>query len=151
MKNILNFLLMMRRSFLGNSLAKAWHLLAPSFSIPRTVWGLTFYFDFRDNPIWWWSSADRIEHCEAVLDMLPTFKGTIWDVGSNVGVVAVRSAALGHHVVAFDISRKALDLLRKSAIKNNLKIETVNRAFSTHSWTERAICSFISARVIAWS
>ena len=56
-------------------------------------------------------------------------------------------------MTAFDISRKALDLLRKSAIKNNLTIETVNRAFSTHSFsykppksadTENAVHSSVS-------
>jgi len=92
------------------------------------------YFDFRDNAVWWARSTDKIERDEAVFDFLPSFKGTIWDVGSNVGIVSLRAASLGHRVIAFDISRKALALLEASAKANGLSITTVPRAFSTRSF-----------------
>jgi len=93
------------------------------------------YFDFRDNAVWWARSADKIERDEAVFDFLTSFKGTVWDVGSNVGIVSLRPGSLGHRVVAFDISRKALGLLEASARANGLSITTVQRAFSTRSFS----------------
>jgi len=92
-------------------------------------------FDFRDNAVWWARSSDKIERDEKVFDFLTSFKGTIWDVGSNVGIVSLRAASLGHRVIAFDISRKALGLLEASARKNGLSITTVPRAFSTRSFS----------------
>ncbi len=123
-----------RRTALGSILAKMWHRSAPSVPIRRKVFGLTMYFDFRDNAVWWARSADKIERDEAVFDFLTSFKGTIWDVGSNVGIVSLRAASLGHRVIAFDASRKALGLLEAGARANGLHIATVPHAFSTRSF-----------------
>ena len=98
------------------------------------MFGLTMYFDFKDNAIWWASDAAKLEQDEKAWDLLKTFKGTVWDVGSNVGLFSLRAAALGHKVIAFDISGKALNLLQSSARANNLTITTVKRAFSTKSF-----------------
>src|SRR6266853_2047429 len=124
-----------RRSKLGTSLARFWHRFAPAFKVRKKVFGLTVYLDFRDNAVWWARSADKIERDEAVFDFLTSFKGTVWDVGSNVCIVSLRAASLGHRVVAFDISRKALGLLEASARANGLSITTVQRAFSTRSFS----------------
>ena len=124
-----------RRSKLGTSLARFWHRFAPAFKVRKKVFGLTVYLDFRDNAVWWARSADKIERDEAVFDFLTSFKGTVWDVGSNVGIVSLRAGSLGHRVVAFDISRKALGLLEASARANGLSITTVQRAFSTRSFS----------------
>jgi len=124
-----------RRSKLGTSFARLWHRFAPAFKVRKKVFGLTVYLDFRDNAVWWARSADQIERDEKVFDFLTSFKGTIWDVGSNVGIVSLRAASLGHRVIAFDISRKALGLLEASARANGLNITTVPRAFSTRSFS----------------
>src|SRR2546425_217422 len=123
-----------RRSKLGTSFARLWHRFAPAFKVRKKVFGLTVYLDFRDNAVWWARSTDQIERDEKVFDFLASFKGTIWDVGSNVGIVSLRAASLGHRVIAFDISRKALALLEASARANGLSITTVPRAFSTRSF-----------------
>jgi FkbM family methyltransferase len=134
MRFVFELIAAIRRTAFGAVIARLWHRCAPSFPFPRKVFGLTMYFDFRDNAVWWARSADRIERDEAVFDFLPSFKGTIWDVGSNVGIVSLRAASLGHRVIAFDISRKALGLLEASARANGLNITTVPRAFSTRSF-----------------
>ena len=124
----------MRTTAFGAALAKAWHRWAPSFKVKKRVFGLTMYFDFKDNAIWWASDAAKLEQDEKAWDLLKTFKGTVWDVGSNVGLFSLRAASLGHKVIAFDISGKALNLLQSSARANNLNITTVKRAFSTRSF-----------------
>lgn len=99
------------------------------------MFGLTMFFDFRDNPVWWTKRREELEHTEKVFELLTSFKkGTVWDVGANVGLFALRATSLGHRVVAFDISGKALDLLQRSAKTNGFTITTVKRAFSTHSF-----------------
>jgi FkbM family methyltransferase len=135
MKLSFDLIASVRRTALGSILAKMWHRSAPSVRVRRKVFGLTMYFDFRDNAVWWARSADKIEREEAVFDFLTSFKGTVWDVGSNVGIVSLRAASLGHRVIAFDISRKALGLLEASARANGLNITTVPRAFSTRSFS----------------
>ena len=134
MNPIFKSLEFIRHSPVGGGLARFWHCCAPSFKVRKTVFGLKMYFDFRDNAIWWARSADKLEKDETIFDFLNHFKGNFWDVGSNVGIVALRAAALGHRVTAFDISGKALGLLAHSAKQNGLNITTVNRAFSTRSF-----------------
>src|SRR5438445_7260664 len=134
MRFVFELIAAIRRTAVGAVLARLWHRCAPSFRVRRQVFGLTMYFDFRDNAVWWTLSADKIERDEAIFDFLTSFKGTIWDVGSNVGIVSLRAASLGHRVIAFDISRKALGLLEASAKANGLSITTVPRAFSTRSF-----------------
>jgi len=118
----------------GARLARAWHRYAPSFRVRRKVYGLTMYFDFRDNAVWWTRDAKTLEEADESWEMLTRFKGTVWDVGSNVGIFALRAASLGHKVIAFDISKRALDLLASSARANGLTVTTDNRAFSTRSF-----------------
>ena len=118
----------------GARLARAWHRYAPSFRVRRKVYGLTMYFDFRDNAVWWTRDAKTLEEADESWEMLTRFKGTVWDVRSNVGIFALRAASLGHKVIAFDISKRALDLLASGARANGLTVTTVNRAFSTRSF-----------------
>jgi len=122
----------------GARLARAWHRYAPSFRVRRKVYGLTMYFDFRDNAVWWTRDAKTLEDADESWEMLTRFKGTVWDVGSNVGIFALRAASLGHKVIAFDISKRALDLLSSGARANGLTVTTVNRAFSTRSFRYEA-------------
>src|SRR4030095_8682039 len=98
MKLLFQALGRMRTTALGAALAKAWHRWAPSFKVRKRVFGLTMYFDFKDNAIWWASDAAKLEQDEKAWDLLKTFKGTVWDVGSNVGLFSLRAAALGHKV-----------------------------------------------------
>ena len=123
-----------RATSAGARVARAWHRFAPSFKVRRKVYGLTMYFDFRDNAVWWTRDAKTLEQADESWELLTRFKGTVWDVGSNVGIFALRAASLGHSVIAFDISRRALELLDLSAKANGLNVTTVSRAFSTRSF-----------------
>lgn len=123
---------------MGAQIARGWHRFAPSFKVRRKVYGLTMYFDFRDNAVWWTRDAKTLEEADESWNILTKFKGTVWDVGSNVGIFALRAAALGHKVIAFDISKRALQLLELSARANDLGVTTVNRAFSTRSFRYEA-------------
>jgi FkbM family methyltransferase len=123
-----------RATPIGAKVARGWHRYAPSFKVRRKVYGLTMYFDFRDNAVWWTRDAKTLEEADESWEILTRFKGTVWDVGSNVGIFALRAASLGHQVIAFDISRRALELLALSAKANEMNITTVNRAFSTRSF-----------------
>ena len=123
-----------RATSAGARVARAWHRFAPSFKVRRKVYGLTMYFDFRDNAVWWTRDAKTLEQADESWELLTRFKGTVWDVGSNVGIFALRAASLGHNVVAFDISKRALELLALSTRANGLNVTTVNRAFSTRSF-----------------
>ena len=123
-----------RATSAGARVARAWHRYAPSFKVKRKVYGLTMYFDFRDNAVWWTRDARTLELADESWELLTRFKGTVWDVGSNVGIFALRAASLGHNVIAFDISKRALQLLELSARANGLTVATVDRAFSTRSF-----------------
>ena len=86
--------------------------------------------DLRDSLIYWAVDAKQIEETEGFDRMLEGIQGKVWDVGCNIGLFSLYAAAKGNQVVAFDISEKALALLRKSAQRNSLNIITVDRAFS---------------------
>jgi FkbM family methyltransferase len=124
-----------RATSVGATAARLWHRHAPSFKVRRRVFGLTMYFDFRDNAVWWTKDAKKLEGEDRSWEILTHFKGTVWDVGANVGIFALRAASLGHRVIAFEISKKALNLLNLSAKANKLDIITVHRAFSIRSFS----------------
>ncbi len=126
---------------IGKYGARLWHQYGPSISIPRKIYGLKVYFDLRDNIAYVLSSTVRLETGEPMFNMLSSFEGMVWDVGSNVGMFSLRAASLGHKVISFDISKKALELLELGARKNKLKVVVVEGAFSTKTFSYEAITS----------
>jgi FkbM family methyltransferase len=75
---------------------------------------------------------------EPIFDVIPKPPGRIWDVGSNVGIFSLKAAQMGHAVVAFDISGKALRLLKRAADSNRFSVTAVPRAFSVETFSYRA-------------
>ena len=123
------------------SAARVWHKWFPSFAIPRKIHGLKIYFDFRDNPAYIASSAERLQ-CSPEFEIIASFAGKmIWDIGCNVGLFSLYASSLGCPVISFDISSKALRLFERSAAKNRLSCQTVNRAFSTRTFLYKAPAS----------
>jgi FkbM family methyltransferase len=123
-------------SGISDFLKKVWYRCAPSFPIPRTVYGKTIYFDLRDNPAYVFSST--LESGEPINQFLTKGSGIFWDVGCNVGIFSIRAATLGYKVIAFDISSKALTFLEMACRKNHLTVERINRAFSTTTYSYAA-------------
>jgi FkbM family methyltransferase len=76
----------------------------------------------------------NFQELEGFHEMLNGVKGNVWDVGCNVGIFSLYAASQGHQVVAFDISRKAIRLLEKSARRNGLPVKPIARAFSVESF-----------------
>ena len=112
------------------ALSRLWHRFAPSVPVRRRAFGFSIYYDLRDNPYYWASSRRHLETCEPICEVLTRSPCLVWDVGSNVGFFSMRAAQLGHSVVAFDISEKALSLLSRSARRNGFEVRTVCQAFS---------------------
>jgi FkbM family methyltransferase len=124
----------LRQSGLGAFLAKAWQRLAPSVTVTRRFYGVDICVDLRDHAIWWASSARRVETGEGFDTMLRGVKGNVWDVGCNVGVFALYAASVGNKVTAFDISPKAIALVKKSAARNRLDVNIVSQAFAVRTF-----------------
>lgn len=124
----------LRQSGLGAFLAKAWQRLAPPITVTRRFYGVDVCVDLRDHAIWWASSARRVETGEGFDLMLRGVKGNVWDVGCNVGVFALYAASIGNKVTAFDISPKAIALVKKSAARNRLELNIVPQAFAVRTF-----------------
>jgi FkbM family methyltransferase len=134
LKPFFNFAGKVREGPLGGFAAKAWHKLAPPIPVWKKIYGVDVCLDFRDSLIFWASDSRRIEKAEGFDLMLKNIKGDVWDVGCNVGIFSLYAASQGHRVVAFDVSPKAISLLKKSAGENHLEISTVTRAFAVSSF-----------------
>lgn len=118
---------------LNQKLARIWRKIVPSFPIRKQVDGVTVYFDLKDQPFYCFATSQKIECIE--ITRLPKTNAKVWDVGANVGIFSLKAAQLGHEVVAFDISSKALHLLQKGAQANHLKLQTVEGALSVEAYT----------------
>jgi len=90
--------------------------------------------NLRDSLIWLAVSPEDLERADRFTEMLAGVKGSIWDVGCNVGIFSLLAASKGFKAVAFDISPVAIGLVTSSARKNNLKIDTVCRAFAATAY-----------------
>jgi len=115
-------------------MAKLWQRCTPEFTLRRRFYGVDVYVDFKDHAIWWASDTRRVEVAEGFDLMLKGIKGKIWDVGCNVGIFSLYAASQGNKVTAFDISPKAVALVKKSAARNGLQINMVDRAFAVRSF-----------------
>lgn len=124
----------LRQSGLGASLAKAWQRLAPPLTVTRRFYGVKVCVDLRDHAIWWASAARRVEESEGFDRMLLGVKGNVWDVGCNVGVFTLYAASIGNKVTAFDISPKAIGLLKKSVARNGFDVNIVAQAFAVRTF-----------------
>jgi FkbM family methyltransferase len=122
--------LSVRHGPLGEGLAKAWHKTAPNIHVWKRVYGVDVCMDFRDSLYMWAMDPRKIEEGEGYDWILKGIKGTVWDVGCNVGILSLYAASQGNRVVAFDISSKATSLLDKSAKRGGFPITTIPRAFS---------------------
>jgi FkbM family methyltransferase len=56
------------------------------------------------------------------LDLPVVSNGLAWDIGCNIGLWSIAAAQAGARIHAFDISARAVDLLRRTAETNNLAI-----------------------------
>lgn len=124
-------------SNVGRWLARLWHKVMPSFPVRRRVFDFHIYYDSRDNPWVWYSDRGALEQGDNFADTLARFRGVFWDLGTNVGIYALRAASLGYtRVVAFDISPKCISYVIKSARKNGFaNVVGVARAISVETIT----------------
>lgn len=116
-----------------------WYKHAPSFPIKRKIYDISIYYDFRDNPSFWTASKQRLESYESLIHYIPRTACRIWDVGCNVGYFSLLCAKRGHEVVGFDLSEKALRLLRKGAHANGVEVFTLARAFTLEKTAYRTL------------
>jgi FkbM family methyltransferase len=88
--------------------------------------GVKVFFDLNDN-IDDLTRPDFFRRETDVLRMAEGVKGLVWDLGCNIGQFAVPLSTQGCSVVAFDISPRACDCLKKTAAANRLPITVVNQ------------------------
>lgn len=100
---------------------------------------MKLYFDSRDNA---WALVLPVSVLEThewpSLELPKHVDGPVWDVGSNIGCLTLAAAAAGRAVTAFEMSTRAVDLLRKSRDANGLDFEVVARGFATVEQRYRA-------------
>jgi len=133
LQSIANWLLLSR---CGLAFKWLWRHVAPPIVFSRVIFGNKVFFNLRDNLFFLYSTRKHLETHEgidAILAGLPP-GSRVWDVGCNVGIYALHAARLGHNVVAFDLSPKAIQMVQKSASENNLRITCIPRAL--HVWPE---------------
>ena len=70
-----------------------------------------------------------------LLELPAHIDGPVWDIGANVGYLALTAAGLGRSVVAFEMSTRAVELMEKSRAANQLDFNVVPRAFSVQEKT----------------
>lgn len=120
------------RLMAGGHAARIWHRFAPSFMVKRQFGNLKIHLDFRDNfDALFTSQKDFLKREWPVMELPAWINGLVWDVGANAGYVTLRSAANGNQTVAFELSSRAVELLKKSRAVNKLDFEIVPRAFLT--------------------
>lgn len=111
---------------LAPGLQRLYHQLCPHWTATRTLSGLRCRLDINNHIMW-------IVKPENETLEVPTYEimtqrwGAVWDVGANFGFFSLAAARAGNNVTAFDLSENALDLLKASAVLNNLKVTTVAR------------------------
>lgn len=138
----MNMLFKLRESSLGKIGYKTLLMLLPPLRVHRKVWGLTVFFDLRDCLFYLAMSKTELESLEGpVLEILKRTKGSVWDVGCNVGLFSLYCVSQGRQVTAFDISDKCIRLLKSSAAFNKLNIRTVPTALSVEPFEFTAPCS----------
>ncbi|MFA6172224.1 MAG: FkbM family methyltransferase [Kiritimatiellales bacterium] len=97
----------------------------------KTFFNQSVFMDFRDNIDDISRSTGELETRENRTMFIPVCAGgLLWDVGANVGLFSVRAAVNGQPCIAFDFSKRAVQLLKKTAAKNRLSITVVNQAFT---------------------
>ena len=133
-KPFYNFAGKVRQGWAGEFAARVWHRLAPPIPIWKKIYGVDVCLDFRDSLVYWAADSRQIEKAEGFDRMLKDIKGNVWDVGCNVGIFSLYAASQGRRVIAFDVSPKAIALLKRGIIKNGVAISTVTRAFAVNSF-----------------
>lgn len=109
--------------------------LMPDLVFWRTIQGLKVAHSTR-NSSWAYmpgnlGSLDEAIECEGIGEILRTLKpGVFWDAGCNLGYYSLYAARLGWDVYAWDLGRRAIELLQMSAQRNQLKIVTNQKAFT---------------------
>lgn len=112
---------------------KWWHQYAPSFTVSKKYHGAKVFLDFRDNIDDVTRSSKELENIEGTVRLVPQYiDGLIWDVGAHIGLFTVRVSLMGRKCVAFEVSPKACQLIRKTRDYNHLDFEIVDRAMTVH-------------------
>lgn len=114
--------------------ASLWHRYMLPLPVSKKFYGLKICLNLRDGLLWLVSNPSDLEQAERFSGMLAGVKGSVWDVGCNVGVFSLMAASKGFKVVAFDISPVAINLVKKSAKANCLELETVCQAFAAEKY-----------------
>lgn len=111
--------------------SRTWFKLVPSFPIKRRIYGSVIcYVDSRDTVHYWLMTKGILEG-EKISDVLGSGSGLAWDVGCNIGIFSLLMASKGRPVVAFDLSERAIQYVKKSAQANGFQnVTAVARALS---------------------
>jgi FkbM family methyltransferase len=121
-----------KKRFHNTALALLWHRYAPPLTVRRRFFGARVFMDFRDSIDYVSRTKTELEHHEWPLMVIPEIvEGTMWDVGANVGLFSVRAALVGRKCIAFELSPKACNLMRRTKLANDLDFEVVNRPLTT--------------------
>jgi len=115
--------------------AGAWHRFMVPLPVTKKFYGVKVCLNLRDGLLWLATAADEVERKDRFTEMLAGVRGSVWDVGCNVGIFSLLAASRGFKTVAFDISPVAIDLVQRSAKKNHLELATVCRAFAATSYS----------------
>jgi len=111
--------------------------LVPDRVFWRKVDGMQVAHSTRSSP--WAYLPDNLNNtleCEGIGEVLRNQPpGVFWDAGCNLGYYSLYAAKLGWDVYAWDLGRRAVELVQLSAARNQFKVTVHQRAF-----TDQPVC-----------
>lgn len=111
-------------------LQRAYHRFCPRLEVTKRLHGIRCRININDHLMWLVFPESRtIEESSLTLMMIPW--GKVWDIGCNFGFYSMVAARANNQVFAFDMSPRALAMLARSCVLNQLSVTPVERPLTT--------------------
>jgi ubiquinone/menaquinone biosynthesis C-methylase UbiE len=93
-------------------------------------------------------SAEYLEWVKAIAELLPVTPGSVLDVATGTGFLAMIAAQLGHRVTAIDLSEPMLEVARGEASRRGLKVTFLHDDAVAPNFPEKTFEAVVSRHLI---
>jgi SAM-dependent methyltransferase len=93
-------------------------------------------------------SEEYVEWVKAIAELLPVTPGSVLDVATGTGFVAMIAAQLGHRVTAIDLSEPMLEVARAEANRRGLKVTFLHDDAVAPKFPEKTFEAVVSRHLI---